>query len=319
MAADYQITKPPNYQIKSVSFLKVCIILSTHSINMKPFFPLILLSIFGFSATAQRWHVTTFLGMANYQGDLQDKRFTFNQAKFAIGGGLSYELTEKLYLRGTASWGKVTAADKLNARNIGRNLSFTSSILDGTIALEYYFKNLNEYSFSPYIFGGITAYRFIPTAKDSNGVKHNLKPLSTEGEGFYQNRRYYSLNQIAIPFGGGFKFVLTDNIHIGIELGMRKLFTDYLDDVSTTYVDQTLLMALRGPKAVELAFRGGEIKSGATYPADGTQRGSPKNKDWYYFTGLTASFRIGGGGGSTGFGGGGHHSKKGVGCPTKVY
>lgn len=286
---------------------------------MKLFFSLILVSFFGFNVSAQRWHVTTFLGMANYQGDLQDKRFTFSQAKFAIGGGLSYELTEKLYLRGTATWGKVTAADKNNTRNLARNLSFTSSILDGTIALEYYFKNLNEYSFSPYIFGGITTYRFIPTAKDSNGVKHNLKPLSTEGEGFYQNRRYYSLNQIGIPFGGGFKFVLTDNIHLGIELGMRKLFTDYLDDVSTTYIDQTQLLANRGPIAVEMAYRGGELKSGASYPPDGTQRGSAKNKDWYYFTGLTASFRLGGSGGSTGFGGGGHRSNKGVGCPTKVY
>lgn len=81
---------------------------------------------------------------------------------------------------------------------------------------------------------------------------------------------------------------------MGVEFGVRKLFTDYLDDVSTTYVDQNLLLLNRGAKAVELAFRGGELKNGATYPADGTQRGGNKAKDWYYFTGITASFRIGG-------------------------
>ena len=271
--------------------------------------------------TAQRWHFTTFLGMANYQGDLQDKRFTFNQAHLAVGGGLSYELTEKLFLRGQATFGSISGDDKKNSRNSLRNLSFKSSIIDGHFGLEYYFKNLNEYSFSPYVFAGVGVYRFIPTAKDSNGVKRNLKPLSTEGEGFYQDRKYYSLNQLNIPFGGGFKFVLTDDIHIGIEVGMRKLFTDYLDDVSTTYVDEATLLANRGPKAVEMAFRGGELKNGAIYPAAGSQRGSPKFKDWYYFTGITASFRINGGGGSTGFegGGGGGRSKRGIGCPTKVY
>jgi hypothetical protein len=290
---------------------------------MKPFYSLAVLCTLCFSANAQRWHFTTFLGMANYQGDLQDKRFTFNQAHIAIGGGLSYELTEKLYLRGAATLGSVSGSDKKGSRNSLRNLSFSSSIVDGHIGLEYYFKNLNEYSFSPYIFAGVAAYRFIPTAKDSNGVKHNLKPLSTEGQGFYQNRRYYNLNQVNIPFGGGFKFVLTDDIHIGIELGMRKLFTDYLDDVSTTYVNEADLLASRGPKSVEMAFRGDELKNGATYPAAGTQRGSSKFKDWYYFTGITASFRIGSDG-TTGFsggggGGGGGRSKRGIGCPTKVY
>ncbi|MBS1563237.1 MAG: hypothetical protein JST39_02560, partial [Bacteroidetes bacterium] len=48
-----------------------------------------------------------------------------------------------------------------------------------------------------------------------------------------------------------------------------------------------------GPKAVEMAFRGDEVKSGATYPADGTVRGGSKFKDWYYFSGITVSIGIG--------------------------
>ena len=283
-------------------------------------FTLSLLCIFSFNIQAQRFHLNTFLGMANYQGDLQDKRFTFNQAKFAIGAGPSYELSEKLSLRGMLTIGKVAADDKKNSRNTLRNLNFTSSITDASLVVEYDFKNLNDFSFTPYVFGGFGLYRFIPTTRDSSGIKRNLKPLSTEGEGFYQNRKYYSLNQVNIPFGGGLKFVLNDNIQIGLELSMRKLFTDYLDDVSTTYVDEALLLANRSPKSVELAFRGEELKNGSTYPAGGTQRGSPKNKDWYYFTGLTTSFRLGWGHDSApGGGGGGNRSKKGIGCPSRVY
>ncbi len=69
----------------------------------------------------------------------------------------------------------------------------------------------------------------------------------------------------------------------------------------------------KGPKAVELAYRGNELKNGSSYPAGNTIRGGAKNKDWYYLTGLTASFRLGNGGLG---GGGGRHSK--VGCPANV-
>jgi hypothetical protein len=89
------------------------------------------------------------------------------------------------------------------------------------------------------------------------------------------------------------KMPLSDNINVGLEVGFRKLFTDYLDDVSGTYIDENLLLANRGSKSVELSYSCGEVKGGSpVYPTAGTQRGNPKLKDWYYFTGLTLSFRL---------------------------
>ena len=269
------------------------------------------------AAHSQKIHVNTFIGIANYQGDLQEKRLTFNQARFAAGGGISYELSEKLLLRAGVIAGRVTADDKLNSKNSFRNLNFTSSVTEGQLAAEYYFRNLYEHSLSPYVFAGLAVYHFNPFTKDTSGNKFFLKPLSTEGQGFYQNRKPYELTQFAIPFGGGVKFALKDNIRVGFELGLRKLFTDYLDDVSTTYVDQDLLLLNQGAKSVELAFRSGELKNVFTYPPGGTQRGANKAKDWYYFTGLTASFRIGG---SDRVGRGNwKRAKSGTGCPTGVY
>ncbi len=123
-----------------------------------------------------------------------------------------------------------------------------------------------------------------------------MQPLSTEGEGFVSGRKMYSLTQIGIPFGGGIKLALSDNLNVGFELGFRRLFTDYLDDVSKTYVDENLLLANRGAKAVELSYRGDEVKGGSlVYPAAGVQRGNPGSGDWYYFTGITLSFRLGNG------------------------
>lgn len=274
----------------------------------------ILILFFGLLVQAQRIHVTAFGGFSNYQGDLQDKRFTLNQSHPAVGAGLSYELTDKFYARANFTYGKLSGDDKQNPRNSVRNLNFTSSITDIHLGLEYYILNPYQYRLTPYIFAGISRYNFNPYTSDTNGRRVYLKPLSTEGQGFYQNRQPYKLSQFAIPFGCGFKFSLSENIQAGVEAGLRKTNTDYIDDVSTTYVDQALLYANRGQKAVDMAFRGDELKANSQpYPADGTQRGSAKNKDWYYFTGITLTFRLNG---NQGMRAGGGRTK--TGCPTNV-
>ena len=122
-----------------------------------------------------------------------------------------------------------------------------------------------------------------------------LRSLSTEGEGLtaYPERKPYKNNQIAIPFGGGLKLAISPKITLGVELGLRKLFTDYLDDVSTTYVDSATLFAAKGAQAIAFAYRGSEIHGAPPYPAAGSQRGNPKIKDWYYTTVFRMSFNLG--------------------------
>ena len=268
--------------------------------------------LFAVPSSAQNFHVNLFAGASNYQGDLQDKRFTFSQSHLAGGVGVSYDLSDKFSVRSGITFGKISADDKYG-RNRLRNLNFTSNLTEVNLGLEYYITRLEDHALTPYVFGGIALYHFNPYTTDTSRTKYFLKPLSTEGEGFIGGKNNYNLTQFAIPFGGGVKLSLSENINVGIELGLRKLFTDYLDDVSSTYVDQTLLFTNRGSKAVELAYRGDELKNGSSYPAGGTMRGGAKRKDWYYFTGLTASFRLGGGNGGNG---GGKHSK--YGCPVKV-
>jgi opacity protein-like surface antigen len=269
---------------------------------------------FATTVQAQKLHVTVFGGFANYQGDLQDKRFTLNQSGAAFGAGLLYEINEKLYARANVTFGKISGNDKNNAKNAVRNLSFSSPISDIHLGLEYNFFSLYERDFTPYVFAGVSNFSFKPSALDSAGNKVFLQPLSTEGQGFYQNRKPYKLNQFAIPFGGGVKFAFSDNFRIAVEVGLRKTNTDYLDDVSTTFVDENLLLANRGAKAVDLAFRGDELKSGLSYPADGAQRGGEKFKDWYYFGGINLAIRLRGSGNGGSKGGG----KYKTGCPTRV-
>jgi chaperonin GroEL (HSP60 family) len=82
---------------------------------------------------------------------------------------------------------------------------------------------------------------------------------------------------------GGLKIAVNPSFSIIFEYGVRKTFTDYLDDVSTTYPGGNLL----------------DMTNEAIYMSDplGThsknmERGNPDKKDWYAFAGITLSFRL---------------------------
>lgn len=261
---------------------------------MKFIFLLIILFLFSyFPIRAQDFQLDLYAGTSNYKGDLQDRAFLFNQSHLGGGIGLSYRVTDNFYLRTALILGRVSANDKYG-RNKSRNLNFTSNLTEGNLEIVYFISPLVAHSFSPYAFAGLSIYHFNPYTYDTLGKKYYLRPLSTEGEGFLPGVKNYNLTQMGIPIGAGVKLGLSDNISVGVEVGFRKLFTDYLDDVSTNYVDESLLLANRGPKAVELAYRGNELKNGnLQYPHAGQKRGSPKAKDMYYFTLATLSFRLG--------------------------
>jgi len=242
---------------------------------------------------SQRLSVDVMPGFINYAGDLQPKGFTLNQANAAIQVGLSYKLTGNLYLRANYLAGSVGADDKKSTKPYayGRNLNFSTIILEGSLSVEYdYFKLGQNKNWTPYIFFGGGYFFFNPYTHDSLGNKVYLQPLSTEGEGLpeYPDRKVYNLYQFNLLGGIGVKYALSERFTIGFEICERKLFTDYLDDVSTTYVDPNVLLAERGPEAVELAARGDELNPPRAYPAVGSPRGNPGSKDAYY----TGMFRF---------------------------
>jgi opacity protein-like surface antigen len=282
---------------------------------MKSFRALIFLLLITSAISAQRMHVGIFGGLSAYNGDLTEKYFPKKVTNGAIGITANYELKDKIMLRAGLTYSVVGGADRYSdkADLVIRNLSFETSITELSLVGEYYLYNLYDRRFSPYIFGGLAVFHFNPYTFTGNNNRVFLKPLSTEGQSLaaYPDRKPYSLTQMSIPFGGGVKFVVNDNLRVGLELGLRKLFTDYLDDVSTTYVDPNDLLAAKGQLAVDVSYRSDEVTGGNTaYPAKGFIRGSAKNKDWYYFFGIHLTYRLG----SALFGSGGGNKK--YGCPT---
>jgi hypothetical protein len=281
-------------------------------------FPSFLIFLFCInSLQAQTVHVGVAGGLANYNGDLLDKLYPKKLTNGHIGIVANYEISEQLLLRGTFTFARVDGSDAVSDKDYLRlrNLRFESTITEFSVGAEYHLFNLYEKRYTPYVFLGLALFHFNPYTLDSVGRKYYLKPLSTEGQGIYPNRKQYSLLQPAIPIGGGVKFAITENIRLGVEFGFRKLFTDYLDDVSNSYPDYNDLLAAKGQTAVDFSYRSDELPGGdPNFPTKETQRGSAAQKDVYYFTGINLTFSPSFGGGRSG--GRGFGKKGRFGCPT---
>lgn len=235
-------------------------------------------------------------GVMGYQGDLQPNSFSLRQVSPFVGAYVRQPLLQRLSLKAGFNKGTLHAEDKNNREYLKlRNLSFYTRITEGFLALDYELLPLARYRFTPFAYGGLVYFHYNPYAFDASGEKAYLQPLGTEGQGLarYPDRKPYKLSQTAVAFGGGFRFGISSAVQLSLELGQRKTFTDYLDDVSKSYADEDALFAVRGAKAVALAFRGDELPGGGAYPKEGEQRGTPSEMDWYYTTALSLEIRLG--------------------------
>lgn len=239
-----------------------------------------------------QWEAEIMAGVAGYKGDLTQKHFMFKTMRPATNFNIRYNFDNNFVVRAGIAWGMVSGNDRYNTQPDlrARNLRFQSQILEGSVCIEYNLLEPEIFYAYPYVFAGVGVFHFDPYAFDDNGQKTYLRPLSTEGQGLpdYPDRKPYSRTQVCIPFGAGWKVNIHHKMDIVYELGFRALFTDYLDDVSTTYVNTQKLLAARGPKAVEMAVRGKP-----PFANEGEIRGNSNVKDWYFINGVKLLFRLG--------------------------
>lgn len=302
-----------NYLLKPVSNL----LFNAQTAQMKRIFFFFVAICFGFASVAQL-QLGVFGGLSNYQGDLVDK--LYKSSKGAFGFTVGYPVSSRVTLRANLTFAKVAGADSLTSQQDLklRNLNFQSPITEFGVRAEINTFDLEVKAWSPYVFAGLAVYHFNPYTFDQNGNKIFLQPLSTEGQGLPgYGTKPYPLTQLAIPFGGGIKYNVGDHVQFAFEIGLRKLFTDYLDDVSGNYANPNDLFQYKGQQAVDLSYRGDEVPGGdPVYPAKGYTRGSPKYKDYYYFTGLHLIFTLPDSGNSKSFSSAAG-KRKGYGCPTR--
>jgi Domain of unknown function (DUF6089) len=245
------------------------------------------------STYAQEIEINLFAGASNYQGDLQDSRYTFEQAHFSFGAGATYRYG-RFGGRGMFTYGTISANDKYNKESLQfRNFQFESEVYDLSLLFLFDLLDPAERKLIPYVLGGLAFFHFNPYAYHADGRLLYLRSLHTEGQGLadYPGRDLYSNNQFSIPLGGGVRWQATDFLSVAWEFKFHKSFTDYIDDVSTSYVAYDKLLAAYGQDAVDMAFRADELDPNQVYPRDGDKRGTPELKDWYYFSGIVLSLK----------------------------
>jgi Domain of unknown function (DUF6089) len=228
---------------------------------------------------------------------IKDLNLKVTKPSFSLYAIAMYRDFIGVRLEGT--FGKIESYDSILKKKdpdligrYGRNLSFRSKISDFQLALEIhplFFKHYDENEapyWSPYLVAGIGYFSFNPQA-NLDGRWYDLYPLHLEGQGFeeYPDRKRYKLNQINIPLGAGIKYELNSFLNMRFEIVYRKLFTDYLDDVSTTYVDPSLFNVYLQPSQAAIAqrlySRMQELQPGYIVK-NGQERGDPKDKDAYF-------------------------------------
>lgn len=196
-----------------------------------------------FSAQAQKSEVGFGLGTFNYTGDLA-RSYDILNSRPAATVFYRANMSKVVSLRAGLTAGNVAASDKrpIDAFAEKRDAGFSIFLMEASTVMEYHFMNWRDdkhiMRFTPYLFGGLGIF----------GISGNEnKPAS------------YSNVQGVIPFGIGAKYIIHPKWYVALELGARKTFFDYLDNVS----------------------------AGSNQRVKNYQYGNPYDNDVYYFLGVS--------------------------------
>ena len=254
-----------------------------------------------FFIQAQEMQLGLSGGVSLYQGDLQPSNDYSIEAVGKIGysaGGFARFVHNPTWnTRLGLQYGYIEGSDALssNVNRQARNLNFQTNLFELSLIEEINlskFDPFKGYIVSPYLFLGVGVTYFNPKT-EYMGELVALQPLGTEGQGMPGFEDKYSLLQLVIPFGGGIKMAVSNSATLNFEIGGRKTFTDYLDDVSGYYVSDRELAAGNGSLAAQLAYRTDEFNGDPNELATGEKlRGGPEYKDWYYFITVGIAFDI---------------------------
>lgn len=275
-------------------------------------------------AYLRAWRIGVQAGPMLYFGDLSDQLKTIALARAGVAIYGQYHFNDHLSLRISFLRGSVQGDDRmgnLSAENWRRGLSFRTSITELAFTGRIYFLN-GKRQVRPYFLIGLGVFKFNPKADlflgsgdDLNnryiflpgGEIQNVSGNKVEKDGEYETSLYqwktegfdnsfirypsrYSRVQATVPWGFGLKVSLSPSVDLSFEAGIRYLFTDYLDDVSSRFsstqliqdnfpnnpTKQALAAYISNPSNRTYAFRGNEV-----------------SKDVYGFSSIGLEYRFG--------------------------
>jgi hypothetical protein len=258
-----------------------------------------------FTVIATRVHAQTFyqnkeygvsLGASHYFGDLND-HYGLREVMPAFGAFMRLHLNPFIAARFAANATRVGYDDKYsnNFYNKTRNLNFKSNIVEFTAQSEFnffrFFTGEQHSRFTPYLTGGIGVFYYNPYTT-YNGTKYHLRPLGTEGQNIGYGGQYGNF-AICFPMGAGIKYWIRPGLNFGVEVANRLTLTDYIDDVSKTYVGVD-----KFPSDPQNPSPGAALQDRSVEVTDvplgrpGKQRGNTQSRDQYMFLQFNLSFQL---------------------------
>lgn len=257
---------------------------------------LIVFCSFSHAQRGYRWEFGVGAGVSNYLGDIGGKAdaakpfiadMKLAKTRWNTTAFVKYRFDPLFALRLAYNYMRIEGADKLstNPGRQGRNLSFRNDVMDLEATIHWYIYNsqkpIGVYSRSnvyltAYLFAGIGGYHHNPKA-EYQGTWTSLQPLQTEAVS-------YSKYGYCLPFGAGVFFTVNKrrrSHRIGVEVNWRYTNTDYLDDISTVYVNPSQLSSAT---SIALSNRNPELQNqpegfDKNYGWQGTDaNGDPVNK-----------------------------------------
>ena len=240
-------------------------------------------------------------GVAHYFGDL-NTRAAINRPKPALGLFFRKQFGNYVGMRVSAHYAQLGYSDiySKNDYQRTRNLSFNTNIWELAVQGDFnFFKFIpgdQDHLFTPYVTLGVGVFTYDPYAY-LNGEKVFLRTLGTEGQLIgYNGRKPYSTMAFCIPLGVGLKYNLSEKANLTFEITQRFTTTDYIDDVSTTYIGGNKFQSL--PNGLPSTAKILQDRSLELDPAssplgvEGRQRGWSKQKDQYIIAEIGVSFNI---------------------------
>lgn len=270
----------------------------------------------------QRHAIGFGIGAANFLGELGGRDavgrdfiydLELSETRPALMINYRYQLGSRIFAKAQYNFGIIGGNDALTEEPFrrNRNLHFRSTIHEASIQLEgnildftsksRYDRNVEQgklAGWSLFANFGVGVTRFNPKA-NFDGRWYALRPLGTEGQFEEEGPAEYSLYTVVLPLGAGVRVDINREWTIGLEVSHRFTFTDYMDDVSTSYFDNDAIRQNQG----ELAAYFADPSLGYFIDDDGNQRplnstetglqrGDPNDNDSYLFAILTATYKI---------------------------
>ena len=260
---------------------------------MRNLFTLLLL-FFTISTNAQHFEAGLSFGNANYLGDLVSTKNLAVLKQFNASTSIFARLNHKRFGTQLSLMHTTLSADDKNGLYPERGLHFKTPITELALTVDcgltYWQFNYGDSYIEPYATAGLALYHFNPKAQ-IDGEWTELQPLGTEGQGLANHANPYSRTQIALIMGGGMKFKINQKLAIRTEFGVRKLFTDYIDDVSANPVRYVQILMEKGEDIAALSVP--SINQETTDFKIPTQTRGGAGKDMYFVYQVSVAYTIG--------------------------